>query len=128
MLVWKEENGDWLGNGYRIEQLSPKEWVLKPNSDTTVESQVAVEVHPLATLPTLTACRYEAETLHLAERIRTQRTRLTGILLGAIVGSLLVGVGSFPGVLLVGSAVAAGTKLMLTWLDPLMGSAREVLQ
>lgn len=128
MLVWREDNGAWLGNGYRIERLSPKTWVLKQNRDIIVERQVAVEEQPLAMLPTLTACRYEAETLHVAERVRTHRSRLTGTILGLLVGAFLVGVGSFPGALLVGSAVAVGTKLMLTWLDPLMGSAREVSQ
>lgn len=79
MLTWKKERDGWVSNGYRIELLKPRHWVLLKNEPVQVESvqvePVQVEPIPLAETHTLTQCKRKAELLVMAGRLTRVRRR-----------------------------------------------------
>lgn len=127
MLTWTATNGAWLANGFRIQRTAPAVWSLY-DASAAPSSAVMVEPSPLASLPTLSACKYKAEEIHDRDATSALRDRL----MSALVASVAVWVLSSgnPVVVVVALIIAASSllELLMTWFDGKVGGAREVLQ
>ena len=128
MLMWRCENGIWFGNGYRVEQISPSAWALLETTEHRPDVGINVEPSAIATLPTLAACKYQAEALHEREMLSGLRRRLAVISLGSGLTAFLFLSNPIVAIALAVVAGAAALELVATWLDPVSGSGREVIQ
>lgn len=128
-LIWRCENGVWFGNGFRVERLSTRAWALFDEPGVNeADVPVMVESLPIVTLPTMYACKYKAESLHERELQARLRKRLG--FTAVVMGVLTVFAAAIP-VIAIGFgvlAVAAVLELLMTWMDPVFGDAREVSQ
>jgi hypothetical protein len=108
MLTWTQERTGWVSNGYRIELLEPRHWVLLRNESRQVEA-VPADLVPLAETRTLTECKRKAEILDAADRLRRVRRYLWAELIVALPAFALVSkLGPWgPAVFLVLLAIAA---------------------
>lgn len=125
MIDWKRENGDWAGNGFRIQRVGPTRWQLEESPDHA--GSVTVESELIAALPTLAACKYTAEMLHDRARVSSLRLRLTLVGLGGWAFAVLVGHQiAFLVAAVVGSA--ALLELIMTYVEDRTGGARHLTQ
>ena len=126
MLTWKRVDGYWFGNGFRIEREDSGGWVLvEPEADD--DAAVSAIPLPMATLPTLSACKYVAEQEHFIRDLKTSRQRLGAVALGT---ASLAALAANP-VLTIALGVVAGAaalELAMTWLTGRVGGAREITQ
>lgn len=123
MLAWNIVGDSWIGNGFRIDRVTPGLWSLQEVDD----SAVSTHVEPIAQLPTLAACRHKAEALHRAQTLGMLRQRLGAVALGGWALALL----SMHPVLVVVAAVvgsAALLELAMTWFEEGIGGAKELVQ
>ncbi len=127
MLTWTATNGAWFANGFRIQRTAPAVWSLYEAS-AAQSSAVMIEPSPLASLPTLSACKYKAEEIH----DRNATSALRGRLLSALVTSVAIWVlaSGNPVVVVVALVIGASSllELLMTWFEGKVGGAREVLQ
>lgn len=127
MLTWIRVDGYWMGNGFRIEHDASGHWILiepKPDDDDTIQADPA----PMATLPTLSACKYAAEEAHRRSALKEARKRLGAVAVGS--ASLATLAASNP-LITVGLgiiATAATLELAVTWFTDRVGGAREITQ
>lgn len=128
MLTWTRKSEAWFGNGFRIDRESPERWVLVENFRTDDLSMVVTEPTPLAISASLTACKFEAETLHRTAMLARQRRLLMGVLLGT--GALGALGAAYPlfiiGAIVIGTA--AVLELVMTWYEPMTGKVRDSIQ
>jgi len=126
MLTWNRVDGYWFGNGFRIEREDSGDWVLV-EPQTEDDATVMPDPVPMATLPTLSACKYAAEQEHLTRDLKSSRQRLGAVALGA---ASLAALAANP-VLTVALGVVTGAavlELAMTWLTGRVGGAREISQ
>lgn len=125
MLSWKNTNGTWFGNGFRIEHRSPRTWVLLDNNP---ESEQRLADPILATMPSLKSAKHAAESRHSSEKLRQDRKRLAAVALSMTV--LLLLFIEIPIAAIASGVVAAAAALELgaTYVDGFYGKAREVTQ
>lgn len=127
MLTWKTVDGDWFANGFRIQRSPTGKWALYESKREAVAA-VAAEPIPLASLPTLSACKYKAEDLHERRLTNSLRQRLTVVAIGAA-SLVALGVSNPLVVMLLGViAMAAALELAMTWFDDRVGGTRDVFQ
>lgn len=123
MLKWKKIGESWFGNGFRVHQVAPTLWSLE-----RVIGYEPIGVNdPIAQLRTLQACKYKAETIHEATRVRDLRRRLLAAAIGG--WSLAVIIGN-PFGFIVGGVIgsAALLELIATWTDGKVGGIRSYTQ
>lgn len=127
MLTWRAVDGNWFANGFRIQRSSPGRWALyETRRDPT--PAVAAEPIPLASLPTLSACKYKAEDLHTRQVTSSLRQRLAAVALAAA-SIVALGVANPLVVMAFGViAVASLLELAMTWFDDRVGGARDFTQ
>lgn len=128
MLAWKKADGNWLGNGYRIESDPPRSWDLYDTAAETRGSNVTVEDIPLASLPTLSAAKHKAEILHGRAQTASLRRRLLAVAGGSVALMLVLGPNPLLAITCGVVAMASLLELAMTWLDQLIGDARELHQ
>lgn len=127
MLTWTRSGEHWLGNGFRIERKSARQWILFDLSEEDRSSLVSTS-DALASLPTLSAAKYKAEHVHRRRRISATRQRLGAIVVGA--SALAAFLSSYPMAVMVLAVVAlsAALELAMTWFDDGVGGANEATQ
>lgn len=125
MLEWKMVGDVWLGNGFRIEHRAPSRWNLHEAAGETDGGVATTSL--LAELPTLQACQFEAERLHVEQATSTARHRLALVGVGA--WGLAI-IGGSPVAFVLGSVVgtAAILELGTTWIEGRTGGARDHMQ
>lgn len=126
MLNWREVDGSWFGNGFRIERLSPRTWRLEEVARSDRVS-IALVDGVSADLPTLQAAKFEAERHHSDRALTRTRERLA--IVAGCSGALAI-LGANP-VLLVLSGVVGGAALLelaMTWFEGRVGGAEQIVQ
>ena len=127
MLQWTRSGDEWLGNGFRIEMKSARQWILYDVGDVD-ESALVSTSEALASLPTLSAAKYKAEHVHQKRRLSASRQRLGAVVVGA--SALAAFLSSYPMAVMVLAVVAlsAALELAMTWFDDGVGGANQVTQ
>lgn len=127
MLTWTRVNGNWRGNGFLIKPHPTREWDLYEAPPRDESSHVFVEELPLASLPTLSACKYKAETLHSQTEVASTRARLGVVSSSSVAIMFLTG---NPLVVIACGVVATAAliELVMTWFGDLPGRVREIIQ
>lgn len=127
MLTWSQSGDHWLGNGFRIERRSSRQWVLY-DIEGQDESSLVRSTDPIAMLPTLSAAKYKAEHVHQKRQLATSRQRLGAVVVGAL--AIAAFFSSYPMVVMTFFVVAASAllELVMTWFDRKVGGADQVTQ
>jgi hypothetical protein len=128
MLNWNRVDDNWRGNGFLIKPSPSREWDLYEIQGEDPSLSVLVEPVPLASLPTLSACKHRAEVLHSQAESAALRSRLAVVSATALAISLVAGSVPLLGLVCGVIAVAALMELAMTWFSDLPGSAREITQ
>lgn len=127
MLTWSRSGDNWLGNGFRIERRSSRQWVL---FDVRAEDEATLVTtsDPIASLPTLSAAKYKAEHVHQKRQLAVSRQRLGAVVVGAL--AIAAFFSSYPMVVMAFFVVAASAllELIMTWFDRNLGGADQVTQ
>jgi hypothetical protein len=123
MLNWKNVDGSWFGNGFRIQKVDSTLWLL----EETASGAAVTVADPIAELPTLQAAKYKAEGLHQDRVMNMRRRRMAAI--AAAAWSIAV-LSAHPVVFLLTGAVgiAAALEIVATWFEGRVGRAREMTQ
>lgn len=128
MLTWRRVDGQWLGNGFRIERLSHRAWGLFEAPVPEDRSQVVAETGPIASLPSLQACQYKAEHIHRSNEQAMVRVRLAAVAAGGTAAALLFISQPLLAIALGVIAASATLEFAMTWFEARAGGAREFTQ
>lgn len=126
MLNWRHVDDGWVSNGFKIERISPTSWRLADVVASDAPS-IAVDSDGFRVLPSLEACKYEAEVLQAHRARATSRSRLAAVGAGALaIASVSTNPVVFVGLGVIG--VAALLELVMTWFDDRVGGASNFTQ